>query len=68
MPQQTLDVTGMSCTGCEANVEDALAEIDGVTSVSADHDADTVAVTSQDSVDEATIHAAIEEAGYETAA
>ena len=32
----TLDVQGMTCTGCEYNVESALKQIDGVAKVKAD--------------------------------
>lgn len=68
MPQQTVEVTGMSCSGCEQNVEDAVGSIAGVTSVTADNETDTVEITTADDVDDDAIHAAIEDAGYEVAA
>lgn len=60
-----LTVTGMSCGGCEQNVEEAVSELDGVTDVEADHEADRVVVDG--SVSTADARAAIEDAGYEPA-
>lgn len=68
MPRKTVPVTGMSCGGCEQNVEDALASLDGVTDVNADHDGDTVEVVTENGVAETDIHAAIEDAGYDVSA
>lgn len=62
---ESITVTGMSCTGCEAAVENAVADVDGVESVDADHTEDTVIVAG--SADRAAICAAIEDAGYEPA-
>lgn len=59
----TLDVDGMSCTGCETNVENALAAVPGVESAEADHEAGTVRV--EGDADPAAVAAAIDEAGYE---
>ncbi|MFC4986802.1 heavy-metal-associated domain-containing protein [Saliphagus infecundisoli] len=42
MERKTISVTGMSCNGCEQNVENALQTAEGVTRVDADHDGDTV--------------------------
>jgi len=67
MSRKTLSVSGISCTGCEQTVEDALAELDGVTSVEADHEGDTVEVGVEDGVADEDIHGAIEQAGYEVA-
>ncbi|USZ78491.1 cation transporter (plasmid) [Halorussus vallis] len=36
MERKTIAVTGMSCNGCEQNVENALKTIEGVTRVEAD--------------------------------
>lgn len=60
-----LSVTGMSCGGCEQNVEDALGELDSVTGVEADHESDTVTVDGDISMGDA--QSVIEEAGYEVA-
>ncbi|MFD1642184.1 heavy-metal-associated domain-containing protein [Halohasta litorea] len=60
---QTLAVSGMSCTGCESNVESAVSELPGCTGVEADHEAGTVTVDGE--VDEAALREAIEDSGYE---
>ncbi|MCU4752376.1 heavy-metal-associated domain-containing protein [Halobacteria archaeon AArc-curdl1] len=62
---RTITVTGMSCEGCEQNVEDALQALDGVTQVSANHEAESVELSTDDDVEDEYIHAAIEDAGYE---
>ena len=59
----TLTVDGMACDGCEANVENALADVSGVTSAAADHEAATVAIEGDVDVD--ALVAAVTEAGYE---
>ena len=56
-------VSGMSCTGCESNVESAVSELPGCTGVEADHEAGTVTVDGN--VDEAALREAIEDSGYE---
>ncbi|ELY42123.1 heavy-metal-associated domain-containing protein [Natronorubrum sulfidifaciens] len=69
MKQLTLEVTGMACDGCEANVTEALEALEGVTSATADHEADEVSVEHDEtSVDVATISGTIEDAGYNVAA
>ena len=65
MSEQTLIVSGMSCGGCEQNVEDALAALDGVRSVEADHEGDVVALVTEGNVPNSDIRAAVEDAGYE---
>lgn len=68
MKRETISVTGMSCNGCEQNVESALQNIEGVGRVEADHESDTVDVVLEDDVADENIHAAIEQAGYDVAA
>ncbi|WP_042661828.1 heavy-metal-associated domain-containing protein [Haloferax sp. ATB1] len=68
MERKTLSVTGMSCNGCEQNVETALRNLDGVTRVDADHEADTVDVVIEDGVSDDDVNAAIEQAGYDVVA
>ncbi|GAA0272982.1 heavy-metal-associated domain-containing protein [Halobacterium noricense] len=68
MKRETLTVTGMSCTGCEQNVENALENISGVTRVDADNEGDTVEVVVEDDVSDDDLHAAIERAGYDVLA
>lgn len=67
MSRRTITVTDMACTGCEENVSEALEGIDGVSTVDADHEADTVEVEADDGVSDDDLAAAIEEAGYEVA-
>jgi copper chaperone len=68
MERKTISVTGMSCNGCEQNVESALQKLDGVTRVEGDHEADTVEVVVDDDVADDDVHAAIEQAGYDVTA
>ena len=60
---QTITVKGMSCEHCEQTVEEALEAIDGVTSATADHDAETATIEGTAHSDVLTT--AVEEAGYE---
>ena len=62
----TLSVSGMSCTGCESNVENAVSKLEGCTGVEADHEAGTVTV--EGDLDQSALRATIKEAGYEPAA
>lgn len=62
MAQSEFSVEGMSCGGCESNVETAVGALDGVDSVTADNESGTVAVDG--SFDEASVRTAIEDAGY----
>lgn len=63
---ETITVTGMSCEGCEQTVEEALQEVSGVTSASADHEADEVTVDGD--ADVQALVDAIDDAGYEASA
>jgi copper chaperone len=40
----TITVEGMSCDHCEQSVEEALSDVDGVQSVTADHESASVTV------------------------
>jgi copper chaperone len=66
MTRRTLAVSGMACGGCEQTVENALADVEGVTSVEADHEGDAVELVTDDGVADDEIRAAIADAGYET--
>lgn len=68
MKRETISVTGMSCNGCEQNVESALQSIEGVSRVEADHESGTVEVVLENDVADEDIDAAIEQAGYDVAA
>jgi len=59
----TLSVSGMSCGGCESNVEDAVSELAGCERVEADHEAGTVTVEGEVSMD--ALRSTIESSGYE---
>lgn len=56
-------VEGMTCGHCEASVVEEVSEIDGVTSVTADHKTGAVTVTGAGFTREQ-VAAAVEEAGY----
>jgi len=63
-----LPVEGMSCTGCENNIQFALTSLDGVDAVNADHRAKTVEIdydTGTRTLDE--LRRAIEDMGYRVA-
>lgn len=57
-----ITVEGMSCGGCEANVEDALDDLSAVTDVEADNESDSVTVEGDVSEDE--IASVVEDEGY----
>ena len=61
-----ITVTGMSCGGCEQNVEDALEGVPGVESATADRESDTATVEGEADTD--ALVAAVEDAGYEASA
>lgn len=61
----TLEVDGMSCGHCQQAVEDALGELDGVTSVEVSLDDGRADVTVDEGTDPSTLTAAVEDAGYE---
>lgn len=60
-------VNGMMCAHCEAHVTKALEALDGIESVVASHDENSVTINTSKDVDEALIKATVEEAGYEYA-
>ncbi|SEW12636.1 heavy-metal-associated domain-containing protein [Halobacterium jilantaiense] len=61
MPQ--IGVEGMSCGHCEQTVEDALADVEGVTDATADNE--TGEVHYEGDADATEVAAAVEDAGYE---
>ena len=65
MAQSTYSVTGMTCDHCVGAVTSEVASVPGVTAVDVDLASGRVTVTSDQPVDPATVHAAVEEAGYE---
>ena len=64
---RTITVTGMSCEGCEQNVEEALQTVAGVTQASADHTAESVELSTDGDIDDEDIHTAVKDAGYDVA-
>lgn len=61
----TLPVEGMTCSGCENNIQFAVSVLPGVEAVKADHKAKTVKLRLDPSVaDERSIRRAIEDMGY----
>lgn len=63
---RTITVEGMSCEGCEQTVEEALEEVSGVESATADNEANTVTVEGE--ADTQMLVDAIDDAGYEATA
>lgn len=63
--QITLTVQGMTCGGCASSVERALGELAGVSSVAVDWQAGQVVVSHDETVTQADIVEAIEDAGFE---
>lgn len=64
MDQYTLEVVGMSCTGCEERVTTAVTQIDDVHRAEADHETGTVDVTAEAATEEE-VRRAIHDAGYD---
>jgi len=58
----TLTVEGMSCAHCEQSVAEALTDVEGVTDVAVDREADSATV--EGDADESALVAAVDEAGY----
>lgn len=57
-------VTGMTCGHCEMSIREEVGEISGVTDIQVSAQTGKLVVTSSDEVDDATVLAAVEEAGY----
>ncbi|MFC6824536.1 heavy-metal-associated domain-containing protein [Halopelagius fulvigenes] len=66
--RRSIDVSGMSCNGCERNVENALKNVDGVRRVEADHEAGTVEIVVEDDVNDDDLGTVIHGVGYEVVA
>ncbi|EHN74734.1 heavy-metal-associated domain-containing protein [Streptomyces coelicoflavus] len=60
-------VTGMTCEHCAASVTEEVSQVPGVTDVHVDVSAGSVAVDGT-GLDDASLRAAIEEAGYQVTA
>ena len=68
MIETSYTVTGMTCEHCARSVTEEVGAIEGVTDVSVDLPTGAVTVRSTDTVDETTVRAAVEEAGYQVQA
>ena len=65
MKEIIINVEGMSCTGCENRIQNALKSIDGVESVVANHKDGTVKVTLNNEVEINVLKERIEDIGFE---
>ena len=65
MKKIELNVKGMSCTGCENRIKNAVSSIDGVVDVTANFKTGVVTVDLDDKIDENTISERIEDIGFE---
>lgn len=63
--RHVIDVSGMSCDGCERNVEEELQGVSGVSTVDADHEAGTVEIVVEGEVSDEAVATAVDDAGYE---
>lgn len=60
-----ITVNGMMCPHCEAHVKESLEKIDGIEHAAANHEDNTVELTTSKDIAEADIRSAIESCGYE---
>ena len=65
MKELKLKIDGMVCGGCENRVKSALALIDGVESVDANHNTGIVTITSKEDIDVSKIKEKIIDIGFE---
>lgn len=65
MKEIKLNVEGMTCSGCENRIKNALSEIEGVESVAASHETKEVNVILSDEVDKKIIKETITDLGFE---
>ena len=63
----TYTVSGLHCSGCVASVSEEVQEITGVREVELVLETGALTITSDASVDEAAVKAAVAEAGYQLA-
>ena len=57
-------VTGMSCGHCETAIRSEVSEIPGVTGIDVSAQPGRLAVTAEQPIEDATVIAAVDEAGY----
>lgn len=64
MATNEYQVTGMTCGHCEMSIREEVGQIAGVHDISVSAQTGRLAVTGSDTVDDAQVLAAVEEAGY----
>ena len=62
--KKTMNIEGMMCMHCEANVKKALEALDGVTEAVVSHEAGTAVVELAEDVDDAVLTKAVEDKDY----
>lgn len=67
MSETTYTVTGMTCDHCVRSVKSEVGQVAGVTAVDVELDGGLVTVTTESSIDDDAVRAAVEEAGFEMA-
>jgi copper chaperone len=67
MTTSTYTVVGMTCGHCVNSVTEEVSQVPGVTNVDVDLASGGLTVTSDTSVEDAAVQAAVEEAGYQVA-
>lgn len=65
MTTTTYQVTGMSCSHCEASVRSEIAKIDGVQSIDVSANSGVLTIESDAALSDDDVLAAVDEAGYE---
>ena len=68
MSTATYTVVGMTCGHCVNAVTEEVAQVPGVTAVDVDLASGGLTVTSDSVIDDGSVRAAVEEAGYEVGA
>ena len=67
MATSTYTVVGMTCGHCVNSVTEEVTQVPGVTAVDVDLASGGLTVTSDSTIDDSAVQAAVEEAGYQVA-
>lgn len=65
MSTNEYQVTGMTCGHCEMSVREEVSEVPGIEVVEVSSQSGRLVVSSEESIDDAAVIAAVEEAGYQ---
>ena len=65
MPSSDYQVTGMTCEHCERAVREEVGQLAGVQDVQISAQTGRLVITSSAPLDDAAVHAAVDEAGYQ---